>query len=247
MYKRQLCSLAWAFALTTWIAASSIVDVPFPYLLRWAWVSGALAWLAVAWGGWRTVPSRVLRARAPGLAAAALIAAVVGILVAVSAARTPFPVPTESHTLEEIHGPVLDALRRAPGPVLIETGSSLPAANVAAGIFLEATRAGVPARVPATIGYRVDSSRALQGRPGSVLLVTADAADPLVRNDSYRLVASYDALSPADRAALTRLLARVAGGLEALAALEHDHPDEYQHFKALKSRDVRVAVFLRTG
>ena len=242
-----LCSLAWAFALTTWIAASGIVDVPFPYLLRWAWVAGALVWLTIAWGCWRAIPPRGGRARAVTLVAGAVGACVVGVFVAVSAARSPLPVPTESHTLTAIRGPVLAALRRAPGPVLVETGSSLPAANVAAGLFLEATRAGIPVRVPAPDGYRVGSARALHGRPGSILLVADAGADPRVRGGAYRLVAGYDALTAADRVELDALLARVGGQLARLVALERDHPHDYARLRTLKAHDVRVAVFLGTG
>ncbi len=243
-----LCSLAWALALATWIAASSIVDGPIPYLLRWAWVSGAIAWLAIAWCGARLIPPRASPARAAALAAGALAAVIVAVLIAVSAARTPFPVRTESHTLEQIREPVLAALRHAQPPVLIESGSSLPVANVAAGLFLDATRAGIAARVPVPEGYRVDTSRALHGRPGSVLLVTTDAAAvPRERGGGYRLVAAYDALDPADRRALDRLVARVSGRFQDLIDLERDHPRDYAHLQSLKARDVRIAVFLGTG
>jgi hypothetical protein len=157
-------------------------------------------------------------------------------------------VPIESRIIEEIREPVLAALQGAPGPILIETGSSLPLANVAAGLFLEATRAGLPARVPASIGYRVDSSRALRGRPGSVLLVVTDAAaDARLDDPAYRLVARYDALDPADRSRLTQFLAAVDGRLDRLSELQHDHPRDYAELQELKRRDVRVAVFLRTG
>lgn len=238
-----------AFAVTTLIAASRIVETPFPYVLRWAWIAGALAWLAVLYGASRALEPRVTSARVAGLAAAAVAACVLGVLVVASATRTSLPVPVESHTRAEIRGAALDAMRRAPEPILIETGPSLPVANVAAGLVLDASRAGLPVRVPESVGYRYGSFRAVHGRPGSTLLVTSDAgADPRLRaGGGYQLVAAYDALDPSDRQALDRLLARVDGGFQALVDLERDHPRDYARLQALKARDVSISVYLGTG
>lgn len=244
-----LCSLAWAFAVATFIAASRIVETPFPYVLRWAWVAGALVWLAVGYAGSRALPARVASARVAVLAAAVMATCVLGVFVVASAARTPLPVPVESHTLAEIRGPALAAMRRAPEPIFVETGASLPVANVAAGLFLDASRAGLSVRVPVSVGYRYGSFRAVHGRPGSTLLVTNDpGADPRLRaGGGYHLIASYDALDPSDRQTLDRLLGRVKGDFQALVDLERDHPRDYARLQSLKARDVSVAVFLGTG
>ena len=200
-----LCSLAIVLALATWIAASRIVGIPFPYLLRWAWVAGAVSWLAILWTGWRLIPKRRHAARNATTAFIGVAAAVVALFAFVSAARASYPVQLESAAIDHVRGPAMDAMRDAKGPILIHSGSSLRSAGIATGLLLEATRAGIPARVPSPLAYRVGTERTLRGTPGRVLYVTSDVeVAPMLKDPKYQLVAHYESLNATDQRELAR-------------------------------------------
>jgi hypothetical protein len=241
-----LCTLAIALAVATWIAASRVVGIPYPYLLRWAWVAGAVTWLAILWTAWRSIPKPHHRTRNTATAVVAAAACVVALFVVVSAARASYPVQLESVALDHVRGPALDAMRHAPGPILLDNGVSLRSAGIATGLLLEATRAGLPAKVPASLAYRVGTERTLHGQPGTVIYVASDTeVAPLLRDPSYRLLARYESLSAADRRELARLLAFVDQRIEKLVELKRDHRSDYDRLLDLEARGANVAVFIR--
>jgi hypothetical protein len=240
-----LCSLAIVLAFATWIAASRIVGMPFPYLLRWAWVAGAVTWLAILWTGWRLIPKRAHSARNTATAFVAVAACVVTLFVLVSATRASYPVQLESASIDHVRGPALDAMRDAKGPILLNSGPSLRSAGIAIGLLLEATRAGLPARVPSVLAYRVGTERTLRGRPGSKIEVASDVeVAPLLRDPSYRLIARYESLNRTDQRELARLLAVVNNRIENLVALKRDHRPDYDHLLDLEARGSDVAIFI---
>jgi len=241
-----LCSLAIVLAFATWIAASRIVGMPFPYLLRWAWVAGAVTWLAILWTGWRLIPKRRHAARNTATAFIAVAACVVALFVLVSATRASYPVQLESASIDHVRGPAMEVMRNAKGPILIQSGVSLRSAGIATGLLLEATRAGLPARVPASLAYRVGKERTLQGTPGYVLYVASDVeVAPMLHDPSYRLIAHYESLSVADQRELARLLAFVDNRIDNLVELKRDHRRDYDHLLDLEARGANVAIFVR--
>jgi hypothetical protein len=241
-----LCSLAIVLAFATWNAASRIVDIPYPYLLRWAWVTGAVTWLAILWTTWRLIPKRRHAARNATTAFVGVAAAVVALFVGVSAARASYPVQLESTALDHVRGPAMAVMRAAKGPILIANGISLRSAGIATGLLLEATRAGLPARVPTSLAYRVGRQRTLRGTPGTVLDVASDVeVAPMLNNPSYRLIAHYESLNTADQRELARLLAFVDKRIEKLVELKRDHRRDYDHLLDLAARGANVAIFVR--
>ena len=241
-----LCTLAIALAAATWIAASRIVGIPYPYLLRWAWVAGAVTWLAILWTGWRLIPKQQHRARNTATALVAVGACVLALFVVVNAARASYPVQLESAAIDHVRRPAIDAMHNAPGPILLDSGGSLRSAGIATGLLLEATRAALPARVRPALAYRVGKQRTLSGEPATVIYVASDVeVAPLLRDPSYRLLARYDSLSAAQRRELERLLALVDGRIENLVALKRDHRRDYDRLLDLEARGADVAVFMR--
>ena len=129
---------------------------------------------------------------------------------------------------------------------LLIGGVSLRSAGTATGLLLEATRAGLPARVPSSLAYRVGEQRTLSGAPGTVVYVASDVeVAPLLRDPSYRLLARYESLNGAERRELARLLAYVDNRIENLVELKRDHRRDYDRLLDLEARGAYVAVFIR--
>ena len=243
-----LCSLAAVLSFATWIAASRLVGLQYVYLLRWAWVAGAVTWLAILWAGWRMLPERWHTARNATLAAGVLAGCVIAAFFVVSAARTAYPVQLESSALGHVQAPVISALRHEPGPILLDNGPSLRSAGIATGLLLDARHAGLDARLPASLAYRVDKSRTLAGHPNTdVFVASDDEIAATLRDPAYKLLARYDSLSPADRRDLTTLQAFVDHRIEKLIELKRDRRRDYDHMLALEARGADVAVFLRVA
>jgi hypothetical protein len=243
-----LCSLAGVLSLATWIAASRLVGLQYVYLLRWAWVAGAVTWLAILWTGWRLLPERRHGAGHGALAVGAVTACFIAAFLVVSAARAPYPEQLESSTLDHVRTPVIEVLRHAPGPILIENGSSLRSAGIATGLVLEARRDGLDARLPPSFAYRVDKSRTLRGHPNTVLFVVSDVeVEPTLHDATYKLIVRHDSLSTADRRELTRLQTFVGHDIYKLIELKRDDRADYDRLLALEARGADVAVFERAS
>ena len=115
-----LCVTTLLLTLAAFVASSRVTGVAYPYLFRWVWIVGALAWLSIAavviaelrsrWSWPRFVPA--------ALAGATIV--VLGLLVVsgpdlTDLRRADQPLRDVSSVIE----PTMDALREAPGPVLM--------------------------------------------------------------------------------------------------------------------------------
>jgi hypothetical protein len=133
------------------LAVSRIVGGIFPYLVRWTWALGMLAWLAVAWtvvGIWR---ARGGDERHPDLGRAAL-ALMVAVLVVVTAwnvadaARAGDPDPQTSATVAKFVRRIERELTTGPGVVEIRT-SGIGSTWVGAELADALERRGITTRV----------------------------------------------------------------------------------------------------
>jgi hypothetical protein len=198
-----MCAIA--LALSGWFAASRIVDEPLEYVVRWMWIIGVVAWLAILWTVWRLVPRT-----GPVLAALAVVAGLaVTIATSVEAVDADHPAAADAAVLVALRGPAVDAMRGADTPVLVAHTPDFCASGLAVGLAVELEHAGVDARVPPTseraVGRRntVDPADA-----GTTLVVACDADVETYANDpAYEEVATT---SGSQRAAVYRLRGEVA-------------------------------------
>jgi hypothetical protein len=142
------------------LAAGNIIELVFPYLIRWTWVLGTALGILVLQGLWLAIPpgrrAGALRFLAPVAAVVIAVFCVLGTVAAVDAGK-PFALQQASE--RTVTREVLAHLPPGDGPVLIDTsrgGSDAP------GIALALERRGIPVEVlpsqPIVYGARRNDS-----------------------------------------------------------------------------------------
>jgi hypothetical protein len=239
------------FALASWLAAARVVGPPFYYVLRWTWVAGALAWLAIGWTLMRVVASatrpRAVVTRAVGATALVVVVALV-TATTVSAVHADPPVPAESRAIAHLEPAVVEALGDEPGPVLVQP-VSFNSGLLASGLLVRLVHAGIPAGLDPASEYIVGPRYVVSPRPGvAELVVLGEYDDPApFRNDpASREIARYDTLTAQERSELVALRAEITGLEPAeLARWSDTHPAARARLDALGRRALRATVFLR--
>ncbi len=256
--------------VTAVVATSRITGFAFTYLLRFWWPLALLCWVSVGWVALRLVPSDLLRRHASALAGVAVVVA-----VALTAGAT---VSTTSEPAElpgaEAVAAVADDLAaglRPGGTYLVEpVGWSLFGELFGVMDALE-SRGFVPV-ADARFGIHFAPSRT-EGGDGApttfdatVLVATSRAATDLAGTPGLVALASWDPLSPAERAEIERLWEEVrvnlrAVGRDDLAAQLGDVPletllvtgdaddlplsaDTRTRIDELESRGIPVTIYL---
>jgi hypothetical protein len=191
----QCLWLTWAAAL---VAAASIAEPLFPWLIDWLQPLGWATWMAVALVGWRTVQHRVQRwaawpdARTVG---AALVAAALLAGAAVEAHDD-----ATTRYLSADAKPAIDALARGaeqldddrPVPITYE-GDQLTAGTLMSGIVAEAEQHGTELCVEDHLAHQFGRHRVCSGPSPAYLLVREEqfvvpapgGADTLAISDPY--------------------------------------------------------------
>jgi hypothetical protein len=187
------------------VAVSNVVDVLFPYLIRWTWVLGAALGILVLQGLWVAVaPERrgaVLRWVAP-IAAVVLLAVSAMETVDALNAGTPYAgVQDEERTITR---EVLANLPPGPGTVVINDRDGL---GPALGIMLALDRHGIPtAVVPRQTVLFGEHLGAGKGPYRAGLVAVSGAAVDTVHPGGRRIAHFERPWSDAERARLRREL-----------------------------------------
>jgi hypothetical protein len=238
----MLDAIALVIIVVAWLATASVVDVPFSYILRWTWLAGALAWLAIGWTALRTITLP----RAISVAAAVAIVALI-VATSVSAAQAKYPDPRIERAAKRVMPAVLAEAKQSASPVLVRGAGGIGSGALADAVLLELQRAGVDAKFDTDLDYVVGDRHVVPVDRARTLIVAAadEFIDPVARDPRFRRIASYDSLSPADRAFVTNTLAEI----NALPPLERigwpdRHPALWKRVVYLNTHSDREAVFI---
>jgi hypothetical protein len=228
---------------------SRITGGVFPYLVRWLWVFGALAWLSSLWTfasayqQRRGAPARRVEVVALAVPAVACILTVGTLLGAVA------PGPTGSRATAALIGTVADAL---PVGTVLVTADGADSIDVRAGLVAELDRRGFDVVVPDDDAHRFGDSHAAGDRAVGARLDVVSASDPSGFQPSadQRLLTRYDPLSPAQRTTYERLRPRVeaayAEAMNGKPVVDPLNATDRQTFGDLDQLGRPVAVYLRT-
>ena len=253
----SLIAIVLCTAITAWISAARIVGEPYPYLLRWTWSIGALAWFAVGWTALRVLAERpsVTRFGEPVLWAAVAVAVLLAAATTITGIHAQLPGASSERALRRLAPQLLAFARRTPAPVLVESAPDIGSAALADGLLLELDKRGIDARFERDGGGRgVGEHRTVEPADARTTLLTAagSAVDTYDANPAFRRVATYDALTPDERASLVSLTDELRTYLRTAHAFDvrgwaHLHPDAFRRLTELGERDDRAAVFIEAG
>lgn len=244
------CSFAATVVLVAWISFARIVGVPFPYLVRWAWVVGALCWFATGVALLPALAERLGRSGEAWLARAAA-AGVAVLLVAVTAGAFTADPPDvwQSDASRVLVAQAVPRLRDLPGPVLVvSTSPGYDASSLWGGVIVGAVEHGIDARYPATAAANAGDDRVVETSAAHTRVVVAldDDVAAYARNPAYREIARYDGLTRSDRREFDRLMAELhrvdASSFRKFIA---DKRAELERFNSLGKRTIVAAVFVR--
>jgi hypothetical protein len=245
--------VALSLAFAAWVSAARIVGEPYVYIVRWMWIVGAIAWLAIGWTAARALrawlPRRhvVSAATAAGLLAVGALCFLIGAST-VAAARAKPPDAIESAVLRRIDGPTRASLTTRPQPVLVKPAGSFGSAVVARGLLLRLARGDIDAGIQRTDADVVGEDRVVAPTDARTTIVVATEDGEIARyagDPAYREITRFDALSRATRAEYTALGREVAAHHDDLAAWISDHSDAWARWRALSVLAARTVVFER--
>jgi hypothetical protein len=197
------------------VAVARTIGPAFDYRLRWTWVPAMLAFIVVAWAGWRAATDRwgdAARRRLLSVTVAGCLV-LVGLNVA-SAARAGVPHEPDSEVVAGLTDPIVDIAGEGDGQIVVsEYDNSLAGPWYSRSLVLQLERRGFEARVPADHGVYFTDSRVEDTGPVQLRLVVAtdDQVDLAGEHDGLRLIARWSAIPEVDRA-------RIAGDLADLVA-----------------------------
>jgi hypothetical protein len=248
----RLCTLGFGLAVAGWIAAARIVDTPFFYVVQWLWIVGPVMWLGILWTGLRTLPAIGPARRSAMLVAGASIAALVVALL-IGSVHAGFPnAGHDEESIVAIAPAARTALRGLPQPVLVENSNDVRSATTAAGILLLGIRAGVDTRVPKNQAFIVGAEHTLVAEKAASRVVVAveDAGDKYRVDPNFRLIASYESMTPAERAERAALNHDVYNATvfgEGASRFFATHPGVKERVSALNNRAPRIEIYLRVA
>jgi hypothetical protein len=242
-----LTLIALAFVVASWVAAANVVDIPYSYILRWAWNVGAVSWLAIAWAFWRIYLHKLRRrhvASALGIVVCIALLAMIGV----GATHAKVPDPTMEHLMQGLSPRLRSAVRTLPSPIVVVSGPGIGTGALADGVLLQLVRSGVHAGFPTTQRF-VAGPHVVHPQNAKVelIVVTDSQIAVLAANPQYRLVTMFDRLSPSDR----RFVENYDAKLRALSPSEAlrymlSRPADTKRLGALAGGTSEVAVFRTT-
>jgi hypothetical protein len=210
--------------------------------LRWTWLAGALAWLAIGWTLLRAVTLPRAFAVAAGVAIVALVVA-----TSVSAAQAKYPDPRIERAAKQVMPAVLAEAKQSARPVLVRGAGGIGSGALADAVLLRLQHAGIDAKFDSDLDYVVGDRHVVPASQAHTLIVAAadEFIDPVARDPRFRMIASYDSLSPADRALVTNTIAEI----NALPPLDRlgwpdRHPAQWKRVVYLNTHSDREAVFI---
>lgn len=217
----SLCAVA-ALAVVAQVVAMSRISGPlFPYLVRTTWAVAAFVWMAVV----GVVVSWLAERRAARSAAGdELVTNIVGGLVILVIVLTMVrgidtmplgPYDNWARARAAIVPAVVDAVRSAPGPVLLVNGD-LSDGAIGSEVLAAARAAGLPVAKPSSLAWIVGEHRTMDPATAatSIVIMANERIEPFAADPSCRLLVRYDSLSPAERAELAELELAPSRGLD---------------------------------
>jgi len=185
--------------------------------------------------------------------ALAVVAVVSMIALAVATitgtARADLPDPRIEQSLRAVEPALLSVARQNPGPWLVEGAADINSGGLAAGVVALLERAGYAAGFNEDFAWGIGTNHVITPDRHPTVLLTAmdDKIDQYRRDPQYHLIASYDSLSPADRAFVERTAALLASlwprDITAIRRWAAQHPQESQRLADLNARSERAAIF----
>jgi hypothetical protein len=248
------CAVALTVTAVAWISIAKIVGVPFPYLIRWAWVVGATCWIA---SGIALLPALAARLGVRGERAlsVALGAGAAALLVVVSAGAWSANAPNDKQTraARSLVEQATPSLRKLPQPILfVPAEGGYHVAAIVGGVITGAVEHGIDARYTAADRYRAGPERVVDPKVAAATALVAVGADvaTYAANPAYRMLATYDTLTPSERAEDTRLnrdLAHAEATLDARQITHYieTHTEQIGRLSLLAKRDLAAAIFVR--
>lgn len=249
----RLQAVVAATAVSGWVVVAGIQGPLAGYLFRWEWVIAAFLWLSVVWSSWSwarvTVAARSSALlTATGRAGTGLAVLAWAGLAALTVATTwsfvaqPHAADVPGHAAAALADGIDDALRGR-GVVLIE-GEGDPINAVVFALLAEMRRRGHDVVLPPAFGFYTGPAAVATSAPDDVLTVAVnDKIGPhLARGETA--IASYDALTSAERRELTQLAARSGARPSSPPILYLLDDVDRARAHELQQRDVRWKVFL---
>jgi hypothetical protein len=204
-----LATLTLTLVVASIPAAANLVTPLFPYLTQWLKIVGGLVWFTVVWTAWRLVETRL----AAGARRAAGVAGAIAVLAAAAwsfgpATRVDPAAERESVAVQDLRAQLADRLD--PDLTYRVEGVADSFGHNAAGLFFSLIADGFDV-LTADGGAGLKwghGHRWTEGEPYDVYLTVAvhyggswqDAYEECAGDPDVELVASYDRLSPAERA-----------------------------------------------
>ena len=262
-------------ALAGLLASSRVTGITYFYLVRFWWAVAMLGWVTVAWVALRHWPTtsqagrRVLVHRVTAVAVVLLV--IGGTANSVTLARGPAPDPNRA-AIDAMAAPVLGSLEPGGTYAVLPAGQSWGETLYATMNLLVGS--GRPAFTHPYFTTEVSERRVFGGPgvpdrfDGTLTVATTEAVTDLASQPGLRLLASYDPLSPRERAEYDAITAKLMrslqsqgradlaetvrlGNLNALlgidpTALEGLDVDQQavDRLVELRLRGIRVAIFL---
>ena len=198
-----------ATAASGTLATTQVVPPNFDWITRWWWVIGCLWWMAIAWSLWSALTT-VIRSREARRVAATIVAAMSTLVVLQSvrpvveaSARANPPAASSSEVLANFLPQTVAALEGS-GPVLVRAVGSVNG-SYADAIRFDLEHHGVDVVSSSDLAYKVGEHRSIDHRTPELTLwvVSADLITEFVDDPSMHFVASWDPMTPSERAVWT--------------------------------------------
>jgi hypothetical protein len=243
----RLAAIVGGAACLAIIAVDRTIGPILAYRLRWIWLLAMLAMVVVAWAVWNTAP-RLKGRYAHRLLVAPVAAGILALTVtsAVNAARAATPERPESATLARLVPPLVKALPKRAGAVIVDS-PSFGGAIYATGMIVWLERLGIAVQVPngPDSAERFGIPHVHYRGPVRVIVNVADASDydRLAGDPGERLVSARGHSSRTERAMLSAQIATLQAQYRAGTISSRELLDR----SALPTRELGtvVGVFVR--
>ena len=234
--------------LAAFVGSSRVTGVAYPYLFRWVWVVGALTWMAVAavvlaelrehWSWARFAPA--------ALAGATSIVLVVLLvtgpdLTALRGADKPL------RDVSSVIAPTMDALREAPGPVLMTPTAFGIDSTLGIELLSRTADAGLDVGFSSDLGFVYGAHRSVDPAAAQRELVLASGPERATygADPRYVKVAEFEPLTPDEWAEFDQLNAIDWGSRSDGAT---NPGPEYRRYRELADKAYEaLTVFLSVG
>lgn len=211
-----LCVLVGALVIVSTIAASRIVGTPLPYLLRWMWAVAALTWFAAAAVALRQFANTTFgRRHATNLVVVATIVVLLAMTLR-GVNLTPLRL-SESWTraIAALTPVTLEAIKDAPGPIYLADGYGLDG-SAGLDLLARAEAAGFSVRRGPEWAYIYGDKRTIDraNAASELLFLTGSTRLRFEEDPSFRKIASYDPLTPEQRARFDALVLKYTSSVD---------------------------------